>query len=181
VCGRLVTVRVWRRDAGRETAAKGVAAYLADDDAEVHNLTEAAVRENALIAALNLTALAAHAVAELATTRKLKPEQVLRSLMEGPPDAAKHSPGRHAAQVVYPAAMDDYDWAMTEAKGWIEVIVRSSEGEKAITFYDPARLAQEVRDAMTGPGIFADSAVVVVPKVTREAIEAAIARMNPRD
>jgi hypothetical protein len=176
--GRLTTVRARRRDVGREAAAKGVAACLADDDAEVYNLTEAAIQENALTAALNLTALAAEAVAELAATRKVQPQQVLRSLTEGQFDTANHSLGRQLAmQAVYPASMDDYDWAMTEAKGWIEITVRSTEGEKAITFYDPARLAQEVQGAMTESGYFAESAVVVVPTVTREAIEAVIARL----
>lgn len=129
-CGRLLTVRPRRRrDADREAAIKGVAAYLADDDAEVHNLTEAAVREDALTAALRLTALAADAVVELAALRKLRPEQVLQSLTEGSPDTTNHRPEQPqlAVQVVYPAPMDDHGWVMTEAKGWIEVTVRSTE------------------------------------------------------
>jgi hypothetical protein len=155
-----------------------VAACLADADAEVYNLTEAAVRENPLTAALNLTALAAEAVAELAAARTVPPEQVLRSLSAGQFDKADDDLDRQRTlQVVYPALMDDHDWAMTEAKGWIEIAVRSIEGEKAITFYDPVRLAQQVADAMTGSGYFAESTVVVVPTVTREAIEAVIARM----
>lgn len=123
--------------------------------------------------ALNLTALAAEAVAELAATRKVQPEQVLRSLTAGQFGKAE----LRTLQVAYPASMDDYDWAMTEAKGWIEIAVRSIEGDTAITFYDPVRLAQEVNNAMTGRGYFAESTIVVVPAVTREAIEAVIARM----
>jgi copper chaperone CopZ len=73
--------------------------------------------------------------------------------------------------------MDDDDWTITEVKGWIEVTVSWPEGEKAITFYDPSRLTQEIRDGIAGHGYFAESAVVVVPTVTREAIEAAVAQM----
>jgi hypothetical protein len=162
-----------RRSAGRKAAAEGVAAYLADDDAEVHNLTETAVRENALLAALNLTGLAAEAITELAAERRLQPAEVLRSLTE--------DPQRHLEmQAVYPAWMDDYEWAMTEAKGWIELTVRSPQGEKTITFYDPVRLAREVQDAMTGPGYFTESAIVVIPAVTRKAIEAAMTQIAGR-
>jgi hypothetical protein len=176
--GRLATVRTRRRDTGRKAAAEAVAACLVDDDAEVYNLTEAAVRENPLTAALNVTALAAEAVVELAAARRVPPGQVLRSLTTGQFDKVDQDLRRQRTlQVVYPASMDDYDWAMTEAKGWIEIAIRSAEGEKAITFYDPVRLAQEVANAMTGPGYFAESAVVVVPAVTREAIEAVVARM----
>lgn len=170
-----------RREAGREAAVKSVAACLADDDAEVHNLTGAAVREDALTAALQLTALVADAVVELAALRNVQPEEVLQSLTEGRPDTTNHrrEHPQLTVQVVYPATMDEYDWAMTEAKGWIEVTVRSTEGVNRITFYDPVRLAQEVQDAMKQPpGYFTESAVVVVPTVTKGAIEAVIAHMT---
>ncbi|MBQ1019806.1 hypothetical protein KBX71_18330 [Micromonospora sp. D93] len=49
-------------------------------------------------------------------------------------------------QVVYRASLHDYDWA----EGWIEEFVRCSEREKAITFYDPTRLAQEVQSGLAG-------------------------------
>jgi hypothetical protein len=55
-----------RPDPRRQAAADAVAAYLADEDADVHNITERAVREDASMAALNLTALAAAAVQALA-------------------------------------------------------------------------------------------------------------------
>ncbi|SCL20533.1 hypothetical protein GA0074692_0894 [Micromonospora pallida] len=142
-----------------------------------------------MAAALNLTALVADAVIELAASNGSKPQQILRSLGQGETgeswyssDPANHSPAQPGAvQVVYPASLDDYDWAMTEAKGWIEVVVHWSGREKAITFYDPTRLAQEVQSAMRVPGYFAERAVAVVPTVTREAIEAAVALMALRD
>lgn len=134
-----------------------------------------------MTAALNLTALAAEAVADLATVRGVRPELALRSLTVDRSGTTDHDRERQpTVQVVYPGSMDDYDWATTEAKGWIEITVRSTGGEKSVTFYDPARLAQEVENAMTGPGYFAESAIVVVPAVTRETVEATIARMAQR-
>jgi hypothetical protein len=171
-CERLGNVRARRRGSGREAAARGVAAYLADDDAEVYNLTEGAVRQDALGAALNLTALAAEAVADLAAVQGVRPRQALRALTADRLDPV--------AQIVYPARMDDYDWEMTRSKGWIEITVRWAEDEKAITFYDPVRLAQEVEAAVARQGYFAESAVIVVPAVTEEAVEAAVARLAQR-
>lgn len=58
--------------------------------------------------------------------------------------------------IVFPAGMDDGDWALTESKGWLEVEVRLTGGTRTITFYDPVRLAQEVHDAMERGGYFAE-------------------------
>jgi hypothetical protein len=77
--------------------------------------------------------------------------------------------------------MDEYDWAMTEAKGWIEVTVRWAGGEKVITFYEPTRLAQEMRRALAERGYFAEQASVVVPTLTKEAIEAVVELMARHD
>jgi hypothetical protein len=77
--------------------------------------------------------------------------------------------------------MDDYDWAVTRDKDWIEVTVRWAEGEKTITFYDPYRLAQEIQSATAQLGYFAEPAVVVVPDLTKDAIEAVVAIMAGRD
>ena len=71
------------RVAIRRAAIEGVAAYLADEDADVHNIAEAAVRENALLAALNLTALAAAAVTALAEATGRTPHDALRSIDQG--------------------------------------------------------------------------------------------------
>lgn len=147
----------------RRAALEGVAAYLADEDADVHNVTDAAIREDAQAAALHLTALAADAVTALAGVSGRDPQDVLRTLR-------RHSSGRlvsaeaasdgsalpSGVQVIYPEGMDGYDWAMTEAKGWIEVTVRWSGGERAVTFYDPTRLGQEVRDAVAESGHFVE-------------------------
>lgn len=166
-----------------------MAAYLADEDAEVYNITDAAVQEDALTAALNLTAVAAAAVTALAAATGGSPDEVLRSLQhEGlrdfsrRPDPARPRSGLPAAvQIIYPDAMDDHDWAMTETKGWIEVTVRWAGGEHTVTFYDPIRLAQTVQTVLTQPGYFAERALVVVPKLTRDAIESTVAAMTRND
>jgi hypothetical protein len=166
-----------------------VAAHLADEDAEVYNIIAAAIEEDALATALNLTALAAEAITALAATTARDPHDILRSLRRqsseqpapprDPADDGAGSPPE--VQVVYPDVMDDYDWAVTGDKGWIEVMVRWARGEKTITFYDPSRLAQEVQRATAQRGYFAEPTVAVVPYLTKEAIEAAVTIMAGRD
>jgi hypothetical protein len=67
-------------DEARRAAVSSVAAYLADEDADVYNITDAAVREDGLALALNLTALAATAITALATATGRTPMEVLRSM-----------------------------------------------------------------------------------------------------
>lgn len=62
----------------RQAALEGVAAYLSDEDADVYNITDAAVQEDALMAALDLTALAAAAVVALAAAIGRTPHEALR-------------------------------------------------------------------------------------------------------
>jgi hypothetical protein len=163
----------------RQAALEGVAAYLADDDADLYNVTDATTKEDALAAAFNLTALAADAVTALAAATGRDPGDVLRTLREQGPETAVGEPD--GVQVVYPLAMDDFDWAMTEAKGWIEVTVHWTGGDRTVTFYDPVRLAQEVQSALAGPGYFTERTSVVVPTLSKEAIEAVVALLAQRD
>jgi hypothetical protein len=109
--------------------------------------------------------------AALAAATGRDPGDVLRTL-HAPPSGV---------EVVYPDAMDEYDWVVREAKGWIEVTVRWTGGEKAITFYDPTRLAQDVQSAIEQSGYFAERALLVVPTLSKEAIETVVARMAQRD
>lgn len=51
---------------------------------------------------------------------------------------------------------------------------------KTVTFYDPARLAQEVRSAVDRSGYFAEPCVVVVSALTKEAIEIVVALIARR-
>ncbi|MEU4524921.1 hypothetical protein AB0F52_40150 [Amycolatopsis sp. NPDC024027] len=55
-----------------------MAAYRADENADLYNITDAAAREDAVMAALNLTALAAAAVTALAEATGRTPLQALR-------------------------------------------------------------------------------------------------------
>ncbi|MFD2468926.1 hypothetical protein [Amycolatopsis silviterrae] len=64
----------------RRAAVEAVASYLADEDADVSNLTDAAVRQDARLAALNLVALAAAAVTALAEATGRTPHEALRSI-----------------------------------------------------------------------------------------------------
>lgn len=63
-------------------AADGVRAYLRDEDADLSNITEAAVQQDALAAAWNLTALAAASVRLLAERSGTTPEAALAEVVE---------------------------------------------------------------------------------------------------
>jgi RimJ/RimL family protein N-acetyltransferase len=103
----------------------------------------------------------------------------LRTLGEqGPTNAVGELDG---VQVLYPSAMDEFDWAMTEAKGWIEVTIRWTGGDRTVTFYDPVRLAQEVQSALAGPGYFTERTSVVIPTLSKKAIEAVVALLAQHD
>lgn len=55
---------------------------LNDEDADLYNITDAAVQEDALAAAWNLTALAAEAIRQLAQATNRRPLEVLSDLEE---------------------------------------------------------------------------------------------------
>jgi hypothetical protein len=134
-------------------------------------------------------AVAAAAISALAAATGGSADEVLRSLQPESqrqfprrPDPATPRSGLPAAvRVIYPDAMDDDDWAMTETKGWIDVTVRWTGGEQAVTFYDPTRLAQTVQTAVAQPGYFAERALVVVPKPTKDAVESTVAIIAHND
>ncbi|WP_444947609.1 hypothetical protein [Micromonospora ureilytica] len=177
----------WHSARLRHASQEGVAAYLANEDAEVYNVTDAAVKRDALAAALNLTALTADAVTALAAVTKRDPHEVLRTLQspssghlaagEATSGGSDSPPG---VRIVYPDAMDESDWSMTESTGWIEITVHWAGSKKAITFYDPTRLSQEVQSALAESGYFVERAAVIVPTLSKEAIEAVVALMALR-
>jgi hypothetical protein len=82
--------------------------------------------------------------------------------------------------IIYPVEMDDYAWWETEQKGWIEVTVRWASGEQAVSFYDATRLLQSVGEGLAHRGYFTER-IVVVPKVTKEALESVVATMAQYD
>ena len=83
-------------------------------------------------------------------------------------------------QIVYPIDMDDYAWWEVEQKGWIEVTVRWASAERVVTFYDPTRLLQSVDVDLKRRSYFAGR-IVVVPAVTRSALESAVTAMARLD
>jgi Pyruvate/2-oxoacid:ferredoxin oxidoreductase gamma subunit len=80
--GRVPRIERRNRTATHRAAVEGVAAYLADEDVDVYNITDAAIREDPVAAALNLTALAAAAVTALANVTGRTPYEALRSIDE---------------------------------------------------------------------------------------------------
>lgn len=76
--------------------------------------------------------------------------------------------------LVLPEDFDDYAWEV-EAKGvfW-EVRLRYDGLEYPLTFYEPVRLAQDISDQLKASPVFFEQNLMVVPKVTREAMELAV-------
>jgi hypothetical protein len=69
---------------------------------------------------------------------------------------------------------DDYAWE-TEAKGWFpNAIAIVDQRRYRITFYDSARLAQDIADELKAAEVFFEPNLVVVPSVTRQNMENAI-------
>lgn len=83
-------------------------------------------------------------------------------------------------QIIYLIDMDDCAWWETERKGWIEVTLRWTSGERVVTFYDPTRLLQSVNVDLPRRGHFIER-VVVVPSLTRDALESAVTAMARHD
>lgn len=74
----------------------------------------------------------------------------------------------------FPTGFEDYDWEV-EAKGWLPGIVAVIQGHRyTLTVYDPARLIQDVEDALKGGRVFFERNLVVVASVTRESIASAV-------
>jgi hypothetical protein len=84
-------------------------------------------------------------------------------------------------RIEWPVPLDELDWMTQEAKGWIMVTVVWDGGQRIVTFYDPVRLMQSVTIELDTRGIFAEGSLVVVPRVTLDAVETAIARFAERD
>lgn len=77
-------------------AAEGVRAYINDEDADLHNITNEALAEDALGAAWNLTALAAAAVEALGECRGIPAEQALDELVAKGYGGLSRAPSRRS-------------------------------------------------------------------------------------
>ncbi|MBN8229685.1 hypothetical protein JYK02_19425 [Corallococcus macrosporus] len=74
----------------------------------------------------------------------------------------------------FPPGFEDYEREV-EAKGWLPGVVAVIQGHRyTLTVYDPARLTQDVHEALKGGSVFLERNLVVVAAVTRERIAAAI-------
>ena len=84
-------------------------------------------------------------------------------------------------RVEFPQYFDGVEHEIT-AKGYfadLTITVGSRQFRPA--FYDPVRLLQDVRDELASQGSFVERSVVVVERVTRTAIEEAIAELAKGD
>ncbi|NPC48952.1 hypothetical protein D7X99_25595 [Corallococcus sp. AB032C] len=73
-----------------------------------------------------------------------------------------------------PPGFEDYAWEV-EAKGWLSGVVAVIQGRRyTLTVYDPARLTQDVEDALKGGRVFLERNLVVVASITRDRIVSAI-------
>jgi len=75
--------------------------------------------------------------------------------------------------LILPEDFDDYAWEV-ESKGvfW-DVRLRYGGREFPLTFYEPHRLTQDVADQLEDSSFFFEQNLVIVRKVTREAMELA--------
>lgn len=74
----------------------------------------------------------------------------------------------------FPADFEDYqsEW---ESKGWFRGATLVVSGERyVLSFYDPARLHQEIADELQKQVVFAEPNLLVIATVTRENIEKAV-------
>jgi hypothetical protein len=83
-------------------------------------------------------------------------------------------------EVVFPEHFD-LDASLIEAKGSFSgVEVRTGNLVWRPVFFDPVRLQQEVADALDSDGYFQEPTLIVVTKITRAEIEAAVQRIMDR-
>ena len=76
-----------------------------------------------------------------------------------------------------PEDFDDYAWEV-ESKGWFgDARVRLGSRSYQVTFYDPTRLAQELDDELKGAAVFIERNLLVVRRVDREHMLAAIGEL----
>ncbi len=80
-------------------------------------------------------------------------------------------------RVEFPEGFDGYAREV-EAKGWLpDVIVTINAQRYSVTFYDPARLAQDIEDELKASAAFFQCNLLVIPSVTRTRMEEAIASL----
>lgn len=81
-------------------------------------------------------------------------------------------------EIPYPPGFDSRRESEMTDKGYLnEVVVRLDTGSKfLLNFIDPIRLAQDLQaEEESGSPFFAEPGLVVVPRVTRESVQRAVA------
>ena len=77
--------------------------------------------------------------------------------------------------------LDDVRGARPRRGGYLPVTVSDGRHQIDIVFYDPTRLAQDVEAEIQSSGQFTSPPVVVLPSITRSAIEAAARALAAAD
>ncbi|AJQ94831.1 hypothetical protein [Gynuella sunshinyii] len=73
-----------------------------------------------------------------------------------------------------PNDFSDYEWEV-KSKGWFNGAVVTFEGELyKLSFYDPTRLSQEIKDELLSESVFFENNLLVVKTVDRSHIENAV-------
>lgn len=82
-----------------------------------------------------------------------------------------------AFQLHLPDDFDAYAWEV-EAKGWYPDAILIFDGKRyVLNFYDAMRLAQSVEGDVSQDSLFFEPNVIVIPVVTRAAMEQATAKL----
>ncbi len=79
-------------------------------------------------------------------------------------------------EIQYPQDFD-LEESLYEVKGRLPLTIHSQGKTHRVCFYDPVRLAQDIELELESDALFFETNVVVVPAVTRTAIEKAIERV----
>jgi hypothetical protein len=79
--------------------------------------------------------------------------------------------------LIFPEGYEDYAWEL-ESKGCFSEVRLEFQGRRyRLTFYDPARLGQDIEDELQRGGVYFEPNLVVVPAVTRQNMEKAAAQL----
>jgi hypothetical protein len=79
--------------------------------------------------------------------------------------------------LIFPEGYEDYAWEL-ESKGCFSEARLEFQGRRyRLTFYDPARLGQDIENELQRGGVYFEPNLVVVPAVTRQNMEKAAARL----
>jgi hypothetical protein len=78
-------------------------------------------------------------------------------------------------RVEFPEGFEGYAWEV-EAKGWFQGAVAIIDGRRyLLTFYDPTRLSQDIKEELSQGAGFFEPNLIVVRSVTRAQIESSVA------